>query len=303
MKISVLIFSFQEPRTLERAVLACAQQVREFQGLSANIVGEAEILVVAPDESARLLVERLRSDFPFVRWVCDEGRGKPAAINLGFAQVHGDVVIMTDGDVEITEGALSALVRPFADAGVGAVSGRPVAINDRGTKFGFWAHALTDAGAHEMRAELARRGEAIEASAYLMAVRRELFKQIPEDALTDDPLISYAVARAGRRVVYAPDAVVRVKYPDNMYDWLRQKSRSVAGYYQMYARGEVRMRSFGRESGGAARVWAYARGAREKWWVVQLFVARAWAWARAWWMVRVRRVSFMRMWERVDSTK
>ena len=52
--------------------------------------------------------------------------------------------MLSDGDVVIGEDALQPLLAPFADPGVGAVTGRPVSASPRDTMLGYWSHLLTD---------------------------------------------------------------------------------------------------------------------------------------------------------------
>ncbi len=49
--------------------------------------------------------------------------GKAAALNAGIARATGDIVVFTDASIALHKDALRAIVRPFADAGIGCVSG------------------------------------------------------------------------------------------------------------------------------------------------------------------------------------
>jgi cellulose synthase/poly-beta-1,6-N-acetylglucosamine synthase-like glycosyltransferase len=218
--------------------------------------------------------------------------------------VQGDVVVLSDGDVYVGPGAVSALLTAFDDPEVGIVSGHPVSSSPRDTMLGYWSHLLVDAGAHRQRLLRAGRREFLECSGYLYAFRRSLVGPIPEDALAEDGLISYMIWKKGYRTAYAPEGVVYVKYPSSYRQWLMQKIRSTGGYAQPYLRGSPGMRSFRQETiSGFAASMRYAQNLRELWWTLLLFAARVHVWLRVWWDVKVRQRPFAALWQRVDSTK
>lgn len=292
---SILIFSNHEPRTIERAIFSCVKEVGQ---------DDYELIVIAPDKETEQIVRYFQKVNSRIIYLKDEGKGKPAAVNLAITRAQSDILIFTDGDVFVGNGSIRKLLAPLEqDEIVGAVSGHPVPQNSRANKFGFWAHILTQAGAHEMRLERQSKGESIEASAYLMGVRKSLIEPLPEDTFADDQLISYMVLKKEYRIAYASDALVHVKYPTNFHDWKLQKVRSVAGYYQSYARHQDSMRSGLKEASGLKRLLAYPKNIREFWWLKQLIVARGIVWLSAWWAVNVKKKSFGTIWKRVESTK
>ena len=289
---SILVTAFHEATTLPAALRALLPQAAEF---------EAEVLVICPDDETAAAA----SQFPQVRILRDPAQGKPHALNLGLAEIHSDLVVMTDGDVWIDQGALAALLAPFDDPETGAVSGRPISISPRTTMFGYWSHLLTDAGAHEERTKRADREQFLVCSGYLYAIRRILVGKIPEDALAEDAVVSHLIGEQGYKIRYATEARVFVRYPTTYRDWLRQKVRSAGGYAQpIIASSPLRMRSFWHEAIlGSARAIRYARGMREFLWTCALFAARLHLWFLILWRVRIRPQSLSQIWQRVETTK
>lgn len=287
---SILITAYREAATIGRAIEALLPQA-----------GGAEIIVICPDEDTA----RAASAYPGVTLLRDPARGKPAALNLGLARARGEIIVLTDGDVHVAPGALEALLAPFADPHVGAVSGRPVSASPRGTLLGYWSHLLTDAGAHAERLKRDAAGQFFVCSGYLYAIRAGLVEHIPEDALAEDAVVSHLVARRGYKVRYAPYAKVVVKYPATYCDWLKQKVRSAGGYTQpVIARSPLRMRSFRHEAlAGTWRALGYARSLRELAWTLALFAARLHLWLLIFWRVRVHQHPLADLWQRVESTK
>lgn len=293
--ISIIITAFQEPATIGTAIEAFLPQLSEA----------AEILVVCPDEATTAVVHTYAARFPSVHHVPEkERRGKPHALNLALAEARGDLVILSDGDVVVGETAVAPLLAPFADASVGAVTGRPVSISPRDTKLGYWSHLLV-AGAHQTRLNRDTAAAFVLCSGYLFAFRRTLMQHIPEDALAEDAVISHRIAEQGCRIRYAPEAVVFVKYPETYADWLKQKVRSAGGYAQGYIKDSpFQMRSARLEiKEGSGFALKFAANPQELWWTVQLFAARLHLWSLVFWQVRVRRRPLSQLWQRVESTK
>ncbi len=292
--ISIVITTYREEQTILRAV-------RAFLGQ--DLTQEWELLVVCPDDETAAIIAPLVASNARVRCLRDEGKGKPAALNVALQAACGDLVILSDGDVYVAPGAVCALVAAFDDPRVGIVSGRPVSISPRNTMLGYWSHLLVDA-AHRQRSSRAAQGAFFECSGYLYAFRRGLAGPIPEDSLAEDGLISHQVWQQGFRTAYAPAAEVYVKYPDSYRDWLIQKIRSVGGYAQGYLPSSRGMRSFRAEAThGAWQALSFARSPKELLWTLMLFAARIHLWLRVTWDVRWRKKPFASLWRRVGSTK
>ena len=289
--ISIIITAFREPEGVRKGLDAF---------LSQKLPKGYEILVVAPDAETRKVVEDFSKVYPQVKFVRDLGKGKPAALNVAFERSKGSTLILTDGDVYAAPSAVEELLKPFKEKRVGLVTGRPVSLERRDTMLGFWSHLLTDV-AHRVR----MKSDFIVGSGYLMAIRRVIVEKVPENALADDAVISNVIFERGFRTVYAPDAKVFVKYPDNFSDWVKQKKRSAGGYIQLeeLVDGEERMRSFSKESMGLPMVVTYFRNLRQTFWVFVLVLARLYLWFLILVDVKLRRKSFKEVWVRVESTK
>ena len=291
----MIITACREEQTVGRAIEAFLQQ---------DVPSDTELLVVSPDDGTAAVAARYAAHDPRLRCMRDEGKGKPAALNLALSAATGDIALLSDGDVYVAPGAVEALLRPFSDPQTGIVSGRPVSLSPRSTMLGYWSHVLVDAGAHRQRLLRAARGEYLECSGYLYAFRRTLFTAIPEDALAEDGLISHRIWEQGFHTTYAPEAVVYVKFPTSYQDWLKQKVRTAGGYAQPYLRGAAGIKSFRSEAvHGVVSALQYAQSLQELWWTLLLFLARVHVWLRVGWDVKLRKKPFAAVWQRVHSTK
>jgi cellulose synthase/poly-beta-1,6-N-acetylglucosamine synthase-like glycosyltransferase len=132
--------------------------------------------------------------------------GKAPALNAAVAASTGEILVFSDANSVYRPDAVRALVRPFADGEVGGVAG-----NQRYHRAG---HEAGVAGGEQRywsfdrRLKLAesRAGNAISATGAIYAIRRSLFRPVP-DGVTDDFVTSTAVIDQGHRLVFAPEAV------------------------------------------------------------------------------------------------
>lgn len=288
--VSILITAYHEADTIGRALKAITGQI-----------DDAEIVVITPDDQTASAA----SAFPGVKVLRDPAQGKPVALNQGLLSAHGDIIVMTDGDVWVDQGAMDKLLEPFVDPKVGAVSGRPISVSPRTTMLGYWSHLLTDAGAHSERMLRDSKGVYFVCSGYMYAIRARVIPAIPDDALAEDAVVSQLIAEKGYQIRYAPEARVFVQYPTSYADWLMQKVRSTGGYAQpIIAQSAFQMRSFWHEaSAGLWRALSYPRNLREFWWTVLLMGARLHLWLLVLWRVRIQKRPLKELWQRVETTK
>jgi len=204
----------------------------------------------------------------------------------------------------MSEKAIPYLLEQFKDKNVGAVTGRPISLNPRDTLLGYWSHLLSDM-AHIVRTKRINQGKMVVCSGYLYAIRAGIVKKIPEEALSDDAVISHLIYDKGYKVLYTPEAEVYIKYPTNFSDWIKQKKRSAGGYNQLSSmvKGKERMRSFAKESSGVFEVLKYPKTLKEFFYTLSLIAARVYLWILIFIDINIKRKSLKKIWVRVESTK
>ena len=293
--ITVILTAYKEPNTIGKAIRAFLPQISK----------KDEILVACPDEETKKVILSYSKKHKQVKYVKDPGQGKPVALNILFNIAKGDFWILSDGDVFVGENAVKEILKLFSNLQIGAVSGRPVSLNSRNTILGYWSHLLSDIGAHETRMNLVKEDKFLVCSGYLYAIRKGIVKKCPEDALSDDAVISHLIWSKGYRIGYAPHAQVYIKYPTTFEDWLKQKKRSGGGYLQIknYVKNTPTMRSFSKEAMGFFRIWKYPKNLKEIFWTFALLFARLYLWALIFLNLKLRKRTFKQIWVRVESTK
>lgn len=285
---SVIITAFREEKTIGRAIEAILPQIDFSKG---------ELWVAAPDEATL----KVAKNYPRVKIIKDEGKGKPAALNLAVSKAGGEVLVLTDGDVWLGKEALEKILAVFKNPKVGLATGQPKPVNKRNSLFGFWAYCLT-AAAHQIRAKRSRAGEYFDGSGYLLVLRRQYWSPVSPSCLTDDVFLSQEVWRKKGKLVYVPEATVFVKFPTNFSDWKKQKVRSVGGAAQK-RKDLPSMRGFKNELKEGLFLLTLPRSFKEWFWLLLLFLARLYLWLLIFWKLKVRRLPQEKIWLRTESTK
>jgi poly-beta-1,6-N-acetyl-D-glucosamine synthase len=151
----------------------------------------------------------------------------------------GEVVVFADARQRFDRNALRALVRSFADARVGAVSGelmlkerksdRNRAPAKEGAAF-YWRYEKF------IRSVESRADSTIGATGAIYAIRRDLFERIPRDTILDDVLIPIRIARKGYRVIFESEARAYDRASATAEEEFSRKARTIAGTFQLLAR-------------------------------------------------------------------
>lgn len=133
-------------------------------------------------------------------------QGKAAALNTAVAASKGEILVFSDANSIYKADALRALVRPFADPGIGGVAGNQCYVKKNGASFvGAGERSYWDFD-RIMKQFESRAGNTISATGAIYAIRRSLFQDVLE-GVTDDFFTSTSVIAQGYRLVFAADAV------------------------------------------------------------------------------------------------
>ncbi|WP_051110589.1 bifunctional polysaccharide deacetylase/glycosyltransferase family 2 protein [Longispora albida] len=158
--------------------------------------------------------------------------GKPAALNNGITHARYDLLVLVDGDTVFEPDAVHNLVQPFADPGVGAVSGN-TKVGNRDGLLGRWQHIEYVMGFNLDRRlfDIAQCMPTVPGA--IGAFRREaLGRGVPTDTLAEDTDLTMAICRAGWRVAYEPTARAWTEVPASMRQLWRQRYRWCYGTLQ-----------------------------------------------------------------------
>lgn len=158
-------------------------------------------------------------------------RGKASCLNDAVAAASGELLLMVDVRQRVEPGALAALVACLGDPSVGAAGGQ-LRFEDPDTGFAasvdaYWRYET------RLREAESRSGSVVGVSGALYAMRRSLYRPLPEATVLDDVLVPMQVAAAGARVVFEPAAVAWDRASHSAAAERRRKIRTLAGNLQL----------------------------------------------------------------------
>ena len=216
-------------------LLALRARLRPRPWLEADTTPRASLVVCAHNEAASIaakLENALALDWPserlqvlvasdgssdatesIVRSFASRGvqllslprRGKIPTLNDAVAEASGEILVFSDANSMWSPDALRALARPFADPAVGGVAGDQRYLGRRGRDGTDGERAYWDLD-RRLKIWESAAGSVTSATGAIYAIRRELFRPVVP-GVTDDFFVSTNVVRAGRRLVFAPDAL------------------------------------------------------------------------------------------------
>jgi cellulose synthase/poly-beta-1,6-N-acetylglucosamine synthase-like glycosyltransferase len=151
-------------------------------------------------------------------------RGKMAAINRVMPMVKGDIAVFSDANAMIETGSLKAIARNFADSSVGGVAGEK-RVSEGGEGLYWRYESFLKRCDSALSSVMGAAGE-------LFAIRSQLFKPPPENALIDDFMMSLRLVEKGWRVVYEPEAIATEEPSVTILGEWRRRTRIAAGGFQ-----------------------------------------------------------------------
>ena len=224
MKVTVIITSFKEPKTIGKAI---SQVLNHNKGLKKYL----DLIVVSPDEATIKAAKKELSRYKeySTQILKDPANGKPAALNLAVSKANSEILIFTDGDMYVDKNAIAKILAYFKDPKVAGVSGHPISLDSKNTMFGYYSHLFCEA-AHQKRLSAGF----VSMSGYLYAIRntKGLFP-IPNKMRAEDAYITKQIADLGYKIGYSPESYAYVHFPRNIGDWISQKLRSLGGNVQI----------------------------------------------------------------------
>ena len=161
-----------------------------------------------------------------------ERKGKTAALKHGLRELQTRYVAFTDANTMINPGALREIARLFMDPTVGCVSGeKRVTARKEGEMAAegeglYWKYESTlKKWDSELCSTMGAAGE-------LYAIDPTLVREVPDEALLDDFMMSMYIVDDGRRIAYTPDAYAQEYGSANIHEESKRKRRIAAGGLQ-----------------------------------------------------------------------
>ncbi|MBS0558355.1 MAG: glycosyltransferase [Proteobacteria bacterium] len=185
-------------------------------------------------EDATATVALATGDARVIVHAFPQRRGKSACLGEVLSGLDSEIVVFTDVRQRIDAGAIRALLRPFADATVGAVSGElmfEAAPGDVAAGVDlYWRYEKA------IRRSEGESGSVVGVTGALWAARRTVLPAIPPGLILDDLWVPLEIARQGARIVFAADALAWDRPSTDAALEAQRKRRTLAGNFQLIAR-------------------------------------------------------------------
>jgi cellulose synthase/poly-beta-1,6-N-acetylglucosamine synthase-like glycosyltransferase len=217
--VTVVIAAFNEEREIRDTVENKLAQQYPPDRLEVIVVSDGS--TDRTDEIVRSIAERSAGRLRLLRQ--EPRQGKTQALNLALRHATTDLVVFSDANSIYAPNALRVLVRSFAEASVGYVTGRMVYTNPDGAGFGDSSGTYMSYE-NSLRALETKLGSIVGVDGGIDAIRRELYVPMQPDQLPDF-VLPLGVVESGRRVVYEPDAVIHEPGLADATDEVRMRVR------------------------------------------------------------------------------
>ena len=166
-----------------------------------------------------------------------KGGSKAAALNFGFRQSRGEIIITMDADTKLECHSLEKIARKFDDQRINALSGNLVSHGDDNI-----TNMLTKMQSHEYSTsfEIGKRFSSQLNAMLMIHGAFAIFRRtaldcaglFSTDTMTEDFDMTIQVQRIGQKMEFAKKSYAHTYSPNNWKTWISQKSRWSCGHLQ-----------------------------------------------------------------------
>ena len=181
-----------------------------------------------------MIVASMASHDPRLRLLRQANCGKATALKNGLAAVRHEMVVSLDADTQFEPNTIAELIRPLADAEVGAVSGRARVGNPKTLVASFQSLEYTCGFNLDRRAYHQLNCITVVPGA-VSALRKSAVLAvggISTDTLAEDTDLTLSLHKSGFKVYYAPRAVAWTEAPETIRAFSKQRFRWAFGTLQ-----------------------------------------------------------------------
>ncbi|WP_440446383.1 polysaccharide deacetylase family protein [Neobacillus bataviensis] len=195
-----------------------------------------EVLIVddGSKDDTSSVVQETYANHHQVRLIKKTNGGKSSAVNLGFKEAKGEIVVALDADTLIAENAISLLINHFKDENVAAVSGN-VKVGNKGNLLTNWQHIEYVTGFNLERRAFAALNCITVVPGAIGAWRKTDVEEAgyyKEDTLAEDTDITLTLLRNGKKIEFEEKAYAYTEVPEDIKSLAKQRYRWVYGTLQ-----------------------------------------------------------------------
>ena len=227
-RIDLLIAAYNEEKIIEAKIQSC---------LNSNYPPELIRVVVGSDCSSdatdSLVNQWTKKDSRVQLQRFHERTGKPEIINVLAASSEADILVLSDADTLFNPDTLKELVRPFVERTVGGVQAHFTSIAESGSDV---AEQELAYNSRELEIKKGQSTEGLVIGAYgaCYAVRRSLYRPVPQGFVVDDFYVFMKVLEQDFETVYAEKATCTLEVSGKSKIEFKRKVRIGLGNYQNF---------------------------------------------------------------------
>ena len=224
--VSVVVPAFNEEKVVCQTISSLLSS--DYEKLEIIVVDDG-----SSDDTYRVATEAFPDD-PRVKILTKENGGKAAALNYGWRQAKGEIVIALDADTLFTSKTVSALAHRFADQRIGAVAGN-AKVGNRLNLVTKWQALEYVTSQNFDRRAFASLNCITVVPGSVGAWRRSVLETtggFSSDTLAEDQDLTIQVRKLGYRIGYEEDAVGLTEAPDSLRTLAKQRFRWSFGTLQ-----------------------------------------------------------------------
>jgi poly-beta-1,6-N-acetyl-D-glucosamine synthase len=185
------------------------------------------------DDTERIVEVWQRRDSRILLIRQSQRLGKASGLNEILNRARGELIIMLNADASLQDGALAALMRPFAsDPNVLVACGAPKTDSSGEGMARIVAHFYWELHNRTLDA-LSQRRLANHCCDELMAMRHGFVRRLPPGLVNDGAYIGVLASLQGVSVRFCQEAVVSVEIPSSLRGFIAQRRRILHGHDQI----------------------------------------------------------------------
>lgn len=217
IKVSIGIAVFNEAKNIEKFLSSLFSQKLKYV-----LISEIIIVSSGSTDNTNKIIRRFSKKNKKIKLITQRKRyGKATAVNVILGEARENIIVLSSADLILRENSIEKLISPLKKRNVGIVGAHPVPINSKDNFFGFAAHMLWDLH-HQISLTKPKMGECI--------AFKKVFHQIPSLSSVDEANIDSLIKGQGYLALYAPDAIVYNKGPENLKEFISSRRRIYSGH-------------------------------------------------------------------------
>jgi cellulose synthase/poly-beta-1,6-N-acetylglucosamine synthase-like glycosyltransferase len=213
MKTDVIIPMFNAEKTISSVLTALSKQTRKPHSII--IVDDGST------DSSLNIVKQFSEKFP-VKIIKQHNQGPASARNKGAQTSKADIIIFLDADCIPKKNWLEQMLKPFSDNSVAGVVGTYETLNKQNLIARYVGYEIS-----YRHSKMPQETDFL--ASYSVAYRTSIFRAFNgfdtsfRIASGEDPELSFRMKKAGHKLIFNPNAVVKHPHPETLYSYLKQQ--------------------------------------------------------------------------------